>query len=205
MSRNSIRHALARTRGALSGTKRTTALLAGLAAIAATSAAMVLPASPASALSVHAIYLKAYPQLAVGAPNKLMSGSAAQLKECNTGAPGLCANDDNMKLSQQFIIPPPFDSSGVLLILNQQGLCLTNRAVGGSVTFGTCGNGGTGYASQHWIPALGGTSTTLSAASIGFTLQNDKSGGYLSPAATVPANHTPLTTSGGRWTWGISH
>lgn len=204
MSRYHTRHALARAIGALSRTKRATALLAALAATGAT-AAMVIPASSASALSVHAIYLKSNSRLAIAAPNKLTDGSAAQLKDCNTGAPGFCANDANMKLSQQFVIPPPFDSNGALLILNQQGLCLTNRSTGGSVTFETCGNSGTGFASQHWMLALGGVAATMSPGSIGFTLQNHKTGGFLSPAASVPANHTPLTTSGGQWTWGISH
>ena len=78
MSSYHTRHALARAMGALSRTKRTAALLAGLAAMGAT-AAMVLPASSASALSVHAIYLNSNPRLAVAAPNNLTDGSAAQL------------------------------------------------------------------------------------------------------------------------------
>lgn len=203
MSRYHTRHALARALGALSRTKRATALLAALAAMGAT-AAMVVPASSASALSVHAIYLKSDSRLAIAAPNMLTDGSAAQLKECNTGAPGFCASDANMKVSQQFVFPPPLDSNGVLLILNQQGLCLTNRAKGGSVTFETCGNAGTGFASQHWIPGLGGVAATMAPGSIGFTLQNNKTGGFLSPVVQ-PVNHTPLTTTDGRWTWGTSN
>jgi hypothetical protein len=202
LSRYHTRHALARARGALSRTKRTTALLAGLAATGATAAALIIPSS-ASALSVHAIYLRSNPRLAVAAPNKLMNGSPAQLKSCNAIEVGFCANDANIKVSQQFIFPVPEDSSGALLILNEQRLCLTNRSKGGSVTFETCGNAGAGFASQQWDAGLGARQPNLAPGFCGFTLQNAKSGGFLSPA-TQPTDHTPLTTTDGRWTWGIS-
>jgi hypothetical protein len=54
------------------------------------------------------------------------------------------------------------------------------------------------------MPAIGGSTVTLGAGSFGFTLQNAKNGGYLSPA-TQPTNHTPVTTTDGQWTWGVSH
>lgn len=197
MSRNSTRHALARARGALSSTKRTTALLVGLAATAATAAAMVVPAAPASAATWHAIYLNSNVGLALAAPNSVTSGSAAKLKTCNQNVPGYCTRDDNAKLTEQFRGIFNFFPAATTVILNQNGLCLTNRAVGDLVTFTPCGNGGLGYASQKWTSTLrpGGPSSTI---------QNVKTGGYLAPAGGVGMKDDPIITSTGQWRWGES-
>jgi hypothetical protein len=183
---------------AVSGPRRVTALLTGLAAAGAV-AALVLPASPASAVEVHGIYLASNPRLALAAPNTVVSGSQAQLKSClanTSGPPQFCANDANIKLSQQFTVREN-RNDGALVILNENGMCLTNRSKGGPVTFEPCGNAGAGYASQRWL-GEGDSDGTMTG-----TIQNVKTQGYLSPA-TQPADHTPVITSDGRWIWGIS-
>jgi predicted lipoprotein with Yx(FWY)xxD motif len=195
LSRYHTRHALARARGALSRTKRTTALLAGLAATGATAAALALPASTASATTWHAIYLSSNVGLALAAPNNVTSGSQAKLKTCKQNVPGFCTSDGNAKLTEQFRkIPNSTDT----VVLNQNGLCLTNRSVGGPAVFEACGNAGVGYASQHWA-------STLTPGGANSTIQNMKTGGFLAPAGGVGMKDDPVITSTGQWRWGESN
>jgi hypothetical protein len=183
--------------GALSGRKRVSALLTGLAATgAAATAAAIIPSS-AGATTLQAIYLVSNPRLALAAPNKVVSGSPAELKGCQNNVPGFCQYDENMKLSEQF--RGKQSTQGTLLILNQNGMCLTSRKLGQPVTFEPCGNAGGGFASQQWN---GGRRKAL-AMRAGTLIQNVKTGGYLSPA-TQPTEHTPVTTTGGQWLWGAS-
>lgn len=183
--------------GALSRTKRATALLTGLAATGATAAALALPASTASAATWHAIYLNSNQGLALAAPNNVTSGSVAKLKTCKQNVPGFCTRDDNAKLTEQFrgifnLFPAP-----TTVILNQNGMCLTNRSLGGAADFEACGNAGVGYASQHWTSSLrpGGPPSTI---------QNQKTGGFLAPAGGVGMKGAPIITSTGLWRWGES-
>lgn len=114
-----------------------------------------------------------------GTPNSTFSGATVRLKPSTNSTTlwiGLSCPDGN------------------ILIVNR-GLDLTSRATspGGNVTVETAGNGGSGFASQHWDLAFP-TGDTI-------TFQNVRTGLFLRVPNSGPSNGKLLTTGRSATVW----
>src|SRR5215469_4120459 len=115
----------------------------------------------------------------VGTPNSTFSGATVRLKP----------NTNSTTFWMGFRCP-----DGSFLITNR-GLALTSRATGpgGDVTVETAGNGGSGFASQHWnlVRPAGNT----------ITFQSVKTGLFLRVPNSGPSNGKLLTTGHSATVW----